>query len=1273
MNYELDTPGIVGGGVNDLIEVNGNVTLDGTLNVSALSGFGIGKYRLMNYTGSLFNNGIDFGTMPATYAYQLQTAIAGRVSLLVGNATAGPIQYWDGVNTVGDDVVSGGSGTWTAGSTNWTLADGSFNLAWGGQTAVFAGAAGTVSVVGPVSFNGLQFQTSGYTLAAGSGGVLNTNTPNTPITLGSGVTSTIEAPIAGSGGINLQGSGTLIFSGENTYTGGTTIGSGSTLQIGDGGTRGSIAGNVTNDGALVFNRSDIISFGGDISGAGTLRQAGSGTLILTGTNTYTGGTTIGSGSTLQIGDGGTTGSIVGNVINDGTLTFKRADTITFGGDVSGAGALRQDGAGTLILTGSNSYSGGTTIVSGSTLQIGAGGSAGSIIGNVANAGALVFNRSNTVGFGGAISGAGEVRQEGNGTLVLSGANTYSGGTSIHSGTVSVSADENLGSGGLLINGGALQTTATFTSGRNTTLGSRGGTFSTNAGTNFTAAGIIGGPGTLTKTGDGTLTLGGVNTYGGGTRLSAGTVSISQDANLGALSSSVIFDGGSLQTTADLTSSRAMSLERNGTIDTANGSTFQLQTGIAGAGTLNKSGNGRLVLTAANTYGGGTNVQAGVLQLGNCGTTGSIVGDARVDGALVLSRSDDNTFDGAVSGSGALIKDCAGTTILSGTNTYRGGTLVNAGTLQGDTRSLQRGIVNDAALVFDQTFDGTFGGTLFGTGTLTKRGAGVVSLTGSQELQGLTSIESGRLALNGTMAGSINVLREGVLDAAGMVGGSLTVDGRVTVPSSAPDDFGVLAVAGHVTFRPQSTYGVNLNAAGRSSVLAAQGSAGVQGATLAVTAEPGSYARVTQYAVMRGDGGLSGIAAATSSSPALEPLISKNDTTLFVTLLNREIPLQQFAITSNGSRIAGALDRLKGTASGNLANVTRELTALDDRSLALSLDAISGEIHASAVQLAAIDGESATDAIRSEVSTRMSQRGAEATGGTAWGVSGARNWFRFRGERNSFDSIGERDGLFGVRGGAGSIQGFAMGRDWTRSGRWLLGVGGSFATGRMALGGVSDSATFSAPRGMAYAGYSWKRWAVDGGVAVARAAYQTTRTLQFTAMAPAGGRLLNGVDSTASSQPSGMAAEAWSEVRTDLRFGAWKVQPAAGVRQARYGLSEYTETGGDSLSLYAPARSINSLQADMGMRLSRAMGSWRPYVGGVARRELTSGRTAVGLNLAGEPNGSFQVDGLRLSRHATIGQAGMLFQTRGVGLSLMYEARGNSEQMRQTIQLGVDFQ
>ena len=327
-----------------------------------------------------------------------------------------------------------------------------------------------------------------------------------------------------------------------------------------------------------------------------------------------------------------------------------------------------------------------------------------------------------------------------------------------------------------------------------------------------------------------------------------------------------------------------------------------------------------------------------------------------------------------------------------------------------------------------------------------------------------------------------------------------------------------------------------------------------------------------------------------------------------------------------------------------------------------------------IQLAAIDGESATDAIRSELSTRMSQGHAETTGATPWGFDGGRNWFRFRGERNSFDSIGEADGVFGVRGATGSISGFAMGRDWTRSQNWLFGVGGSFAKGRMAVGGLRDSTTFSSPRGVAYAGYAGKAWAVDGGVSVARAAYQTMRSVEFTALAPTGGRLLGGVDQTADQPADGNRGGSCGP-RCDSTSGLDRgsVQPTAGVRRARYGLNEWTETGADALSLSAPARSINSLQGDMGVRVSRALGSLRPYLGGVVRRELTSGRTAAGLNFANDPNGAFEVDGLRLSKHSTIGQAGLLFRTGGVGLSLMYEARRTLDQIRQTVQLGIDFQ
>ena len=117
-----------------------------------------------------------------------------------------------------------------------------------------------------------------------------------------------------------------------------------------------------------------------------------------------------------------------------------------------------------------------------------------------------------------------------------------------------------------------------------------------------------------------------------------------------------------------------------------------------------------------------------------------------DSMLIFSRPDVTTFGGSISGSGTVVKACAGTLIASGNNTYSGGTLVSAGTLQGDSRSLQGEIVDNAALVFDQALNGVFSGTLFGTGTVAKRGTGTLFLSGTHGVQGLTTIEQGTLAI-----------------------------------------------------------------------------------------------------------------------------------------------------------------------------------------------------------------------------------------------------------------------------------------------------------------------------------------------------------------------------------------------------------------------------------------------------------------------------------------------------------------------------------------------
>lgn len=173
--------------------------------------------------------------------------------------------------------------------------------------------------------------------------------------------------------------GRLILAGANTYATGTFIESQGTLQLGDGGTTGSLnpSSDISNSGTLIFNHSDTLTqgvdFDGVLSGTGTVAAAGSGIVVLTGANTYTGPTVINPGATLQLGNGGTAGSLslASPILADGTLAVNRSDTVTqgthFDAVVDGAGGVLQAGSGTLVLTGANTYTGLTAVTSGTLL------------------------------------------------------------------------------------------------------------------------------------------------------------------------------------------------------------------------------------------------------------------------------------------------------------------------------------------------------------------------------------------------------------------------------------------------------------------------------------------------------------------------------------------------------------------------------------------------------------------------------------------------------------------------------------------------------------------------------------------------------------------------------------------------------------------------------------------------------------------------------------------------------------------------------------------
>ena len=652
-----------------------------------------------------------------------------------------------------------------------------------------------------------------WSLTAAAANLILAGTSSPTITVDGSTALTIAAPITGSKGLIKAGSGTLILTNYNNYTGDTvitggtlrlnntptipnsniSISSGAFLDVADrdatvSGLWG--AGTVTNSGSTAYllsvgNNNQTSSFSGVIengTGGGKLgvTKEGSGTLTLSGTSTYTGVTKINAGtlSVNTIGDGGVSGSL---------------------------GAAPVDAANILFNTGTLQYSGDTASTN-RGFQISA-----------ATVGTIDVVTSNlTISGSNATSTSGSLTKIGAGTLTLTGLNTYTGVTKISNGTLSVNTLANASSSSsigaasstasskLVLDGGTLQYTGvTGSTNRGFTLNT--GTISTIdvVTNNLTISGVGAGSGSLTKIGAGTLTLSGSNTYTGVTKITDGTLSVNTLANGGlnsnigkssTLAANLVFDGGTLQYTgSNVSTDRAFTITNSkvGTIDVVTNNLTITGASASTSGSLTKIGTGTLTLTGSNAYTGATLVSAGVLNIQNATALGTTAGGTSVTSGAALKiqggitvGAEALTLNGtAVTGesnTGAL-RNISDANVWQGTVTLGSDSRINsdAGSLTFNTAA--NSITGSGKnLILGGASGGTVGGTITtDAGTLTKDGIGTWILSGASTYTGATSVSAGVLNIRnatalGTTAGDTSVTS----------GAALQIQGGITVGAEA---------------------------------------------------------------------------------------------------------------------------------------------------------------------------------------------------------------------------------------------------------------------------------------------------------------------------------------------------------------------------------------------------------------------------------------------------------------------------------------------------------
>jgi autotransporter-associated beta strand protein len=627
--------------------------------------------------GGLTKQGTGALTLTGTNSYNGATTVSAGALNISGSSAL--------IGTSGVSVTSGAALQLQTGIT--TAAATALTLNGAGVAAAPNGALENVS--GANTYTGLITLGSNATIGSDAGTLILSNTSTITgsgfnLTLAGAGNGTLAGIIGtGAGTLTKTGAGIWTLTGSNTYSGSTSISAGALNIQNAGALAGTFGVSVTSGAALQIQGGVITSVAPllTLNGAGVTASPNGALENVSGVNTYSGLLALGANSTIGSDAGTLTLSNSGTITGLGfALTLTGSGNGTIAGIIgTGAGTLTKTGTGTWILSGGNTYTG-TTLISAGALQIGAGASGaanGSLAttGTITDNGALVFDRADTVTQGvdfssAGIAGTGSLTQLGTGTLVLNVANSYTGSTTISSGTLSLTGAGTLNNGSYAGN--------IFNS----------GVFNYNSSSAQTLSGIISNGGSLAKGGvyantggagaglsnpsvASTLTLTGSDTYSGSTTVSVGTLQLA-----GASGALIGTTGIAVNGNATLIDGDSTAANNNGTINRINtaapltlggangGGTYTLAFGSSGAvsqtlASLTVGLGGDTINTANTAAGTSSLIFTGASGAGYIRSTGALLNVANATG-FTPSFTNAPTATGGSSVSGA-----GGNAILTG--------------------------------------------------------------------------------------------------------------------------------------------------------------------------------------------------------------------------------------------------------------------------------------------------------------------------------------------------------------------------------------------------------------------------------------------------------------------------------------------------------------------------------------------------------------------------------------------------------------------------------